>query len=613
MCGFVGKVNFNRDCYVDKSLIKAMCDSLEHRGPDDEGFFVNGNVGLGHRRLSIIDLDTGHQPIFNEDGSIVIVYNGELYNFSELKRDLLSNGHKFKTNTDTEVIVHLYEEHGESCLTRMNGMFSFALWDKNQEKLFLARDRIGIKPLNYYIDNDKVVFGSEIKAVVKDASVPNTIDLSSIDLYLSYGYIPAPFTIFENIRKLLPGHYMTVQNGQHRVKEYWNIKYDYQHNRRIEEDEENIFNILRSSVEMRLISDVPFGAFLSGGVDSSAVVGIMSQICDRPVKTFSIGFNEDEYNELDDARYIAELFKTDHHEEVVKPDAIELVPELVRYYDEPFADSSSIPTYYVSKLAREHVKVVLSGDGGDELFAGYTRYLTSQRDKAYLKLPEFIRCNLIGTLGQIMPKSVKGRNYFRYIAQDELQRYFSKISCFSDYRKRELYTNDFANSINRWIPDYIDDVKDKDIVTQYLYFDSKTYLPDDILVKVDKASMARSLEVRVPILDYRLIEYAATIPPDRKIKGINQKAIFKGALSKLLPDRVFTKKKHGFGVPLDKWFRNELKDYAYDNLLSKAASERGYFQKKNIRYILDEHQLGNRDNSFHIWALLFLELWHQQY
>lgn len=613
MCGFVGRINFDKRKGIDKAMIKSMCDTITHRGPDDEGYFIKENVGLGHRRLSIIDLNTGHQPIFNEDGSIVIVFNGEIYNFPELRKDLLSKGHDFKTKTDTEVIVHLYEEYHESCLQKLNGMFSFALWDDKNEKLFLARDRIGIKPLQYYYDNEKIVFASELKAIIKDYSIPRRVDGNSIDQYLSYGYIPCPSSIFKKVKKLLPGNYIVVERGEIKVKQYWNIRYEYQYNRSDEEDTENIIDILRSSVKMRLISDVPLGAFLSGGIDSSAVVGLMSQVSNQKIKTFTIGFNEDDYNELNDARLIAKEFNTEHYEEIVKPDSIKLLPELIWYYDEPFADSSAIPTYYVSKHASEHVKVALSGDGGDELFAGYLRYLTSDRDKLFLKLPDLLRCNLLGTIGRIMPKSFKAKNYFNYISLDDEKRYLSKVGCFSENRKNELYTDEFSNSIKPRKLDYFSEVMEQDLQTQYLYFDSKTYLPDDILVKVDKASMCRSLEVRVPILDYRLIEYSATIPPNKKIQGNNQKKIFKKALKHLLPDSVFTKKKHGFGVPLEHWFRNELKDFAYDALLSRNASERGYFKMPQVRYILDEHQKGSRDNSFFIWALLVLELWHKQF
>lgn len=612
MCGFAGRINFNKKTQIDRTLIKSMCDAIKHRGPDDEGFFIENNVGLGHRRLSIIDLNTGHQPMFNEDGSIVVVYNGEIYNFPELRKELLDKGHKFQSKTDTEVIIHLYEEYHESCLHKMNGMFSFALWDGQNEKLFLARDRIGIKPLLYSADDEKIVFGSELKAIIKDRSVSREIDFNSIDNYLRYGYIPSPHSIFKKVKKLLPGHYLTVQRGKLKIEQYWDIKYEYKY-RSDEEDAENILSLLRSSVEMRLISDVPFGAFLSGGIDSSSVVALMSQISNMPVKTFSIGFEEDNFNELDDARFIAKTFNTEHYEEIVHPDSIKLLPDLVNFYDEPFADSSAVPTYYVSALASRHVKMILSGDGGDELFAGYLRYLPSERDRMFLRLPEYIRRNVLGTIGRIMPRSFPGRNYFRYISQGDMERYLMSAGCFSEDRRNELYSGEFSASIERQDQDYAAKVADKDIVTQYLYQDSKHYLPDDILVKVDRASMAKSIEVRVPILDYRLIEYAATIPPEKKIRKDEQKAIFKKAVRNLLPDRVFTKKKQGFGVPLEKWFRGELKDFAYENLLSKDASERGYFQMKQVRYLLDEHQSGNRDNSHYIWTLLFLELWHRQF
>lgn len=613
MCGFAGRINFKKNHEIDKAEIKSMCDAIAHRGPDDEGYYIKGNVGLGHRRLSIIDLNTGQQPIYNEDKSIVIVFNGEIYNYRELRNELSQKGHLFKTETDTEVIVHLYEEYQESCVQKMNGMFSFAIWDSRNEKLFLARDRIGIKPLYYYTDKDKIVFGSEMKAIIQVKSVERQIDLSSIDQYLSFGYIPSPLSIFEKIKKLPPGHHLSIQGDSISMKKFWDIRYEYRYDRSEDEDAENIVEILKSSVQMRLVSDVPLGAFLSGGIDSSAVVAMMSKLINRPVKTFSIGFKEAKFNELEDARFIAKKFNTEHYEEIVDPDSVNLVPKLVWYYDEPFADSSAIPTYYVSRLAREHVTVVLSGDGGDELFGGYLRYITSNRDKLFLRLPARIRKDFLGAVGRILPNGFKGKNYFNYISLNDLQRYMVKVGCFPEHIKQKLYTRDFAASIGKKAPDHFSAVIEKDLVTKLMFYDCKTYLPDDILVKVDKASMARSLEARVPVLDYRLIEYAATIPPERKINGDNQKMIFKKALKQYLPERVFTKKKQGFGVPLEDWFRCELREMAYDTLLSNTALQRGYFQMNQVKYLLDEHQGGNRDNSFYIWALLMLELWHKQF
>ena len=616
MCGIVGKLNFHPDNPVEERLIKEMCSVITHRGPDDEGLYLNNNVGLGHRRLSIIDLHVGHQPIFNEDRSIVIVFNGEIYNYRELRDELLKKSHQFSTATDTEVIVHLYEEFGVECLQKLNGMFGFALWDNNERRLFVARDRIGIKPVYYYYNSEGFVFASELKAILKDNSINLKIDFNGIDSYLSYGYIPSPATIYKDTYKLLPGHYIIVKDKNVTTKKYWDIVYNYDYTRSKEDSVLQLQELLESAVKMHLVSDVPVGAFLSGGIDSSIVVALMSKIVARPVKTFSIGFEVDEFNETKDARMVADSFHTEHTELILKPDAVDLISKLAKLYDEPFADSSAIPTYIVSKLASQNVKVVLSGDGGDELFAGYTRYLDQDRDKRFLRLPDFIRGNILGLLGDILPPSFKGKNYFQYISKDPIERYIRRTLIFNEERKSLLYENDFKNEINSnsfMALNYLEKVKGCPPITQYLYLDSKMYLPEDILTKVDRASMAHSLEVRVPLLDYRLIEFAATIPPDQNINKLNQKIMLKEALSRVYPGYKFDKQKQGFGVPLERWFRHELKELCYDVLLSPSLFNRGYFKKKKLKALLDEHQTRDRDNSHLIWTLLCLELWHREF
>ena len=614
MCGIAGFYQFEGK-RPDKTLLRAMCDVITHRGPDEEGFYLDRHVGLGIRRLKIIDLATGQQPIHNEDKSIWTVFNGEIYNFRELREKLQSKGHRFYTNVDTEVIVHLYEEYGEDFVEKLNGMFGIAVWDRNLEKLILVRDRLGIKPLSYFLTDEKLVFGSEIKSLLIEGSLNRSISVSSLDYYLTFGYVPAPHSIFEGVRKLPPGHLLTYQKGKVHIRQYWDVPLNAE-SKAYSEDyyKEGLFDLLKTAVRRRLISDVPLGAFLSGGVDSGTIVGLMAQLMTQPVKTFSIGFEEEEFSELDDARIVARHFGTEHTEFVVKPNALELLPKLATSYDEPFADSSAIPTFYVSQLARQHVTVALSGDGGDELFGGYRRYVTDARDNFLEVLPSWIRTSLLGGISKQMPMFMRGKSYLHYMSQSVERQYLQRVSFFSPEIKSHLYSNDLKRHLGgadpvKWAKDFMDNVNGAALLPKMLYSDLKTYLPYDLLTKVDIASMAHSLEVRVPFLDHEVVEFAAQIPPQLKIQGDTSKYILKMAMKGLVPPEVLQKKKQGFAVPLARWFRSELKEFTYDNLTSTRFKSRGWFAQDAIEKMLARHQAGTADYSSIIWSLIFFETW----
>ena len=614
MCGIAGIYNTNKHS-VQKPQLQRMCDIIQHRGPDDEGYFVQRNIGLCMRRLSIIDVAGGHQPMYSEDRTIWTVLNGEIYNFRELKRDLQSRGHVFATESDTEVIIHLYEEYGENFVDHLNGMFAIALWDRNLQKLLLVRDRVGIKPLYYAEGKGQFLFASELKAILAAGTIERDVDYEALDLYLTYGYIPAPYTIFKSVRKLMPGHILRHEQGSLSAKKYWDLQFHESPEMDEHEWVDRILKTLKKSVKRRLMSEVPLGAFLSGGIDSSLVVALMSEMSDKPVNTFSIGFDENEFNELPAARMTSKHFGTNHTEFVVQPNALDIIPKLARGFDEPFADSSAIPTYYVSQLAREHVTVALSGDGGDELFGGYYRYVGNPLHQYTDSLPSFVRQSVIGKMGERLPAGFRAKQFLTSAGYAKEERYFEWIDVFSDAAREGLYqqqTREHLNGFNSHAlaTSKMAATKSSSHITRFCYFDLKTYLPDDILKKVDMTSMMHSLEVRVPILDHELIELSAQIPPDLKINNGDKKYIFKQAARRILPENILTRKKQGFAVPLKSWFRHELKDLAYDTLLSKKHAERGLFKEDNIQHMLDSHVSGKEDNSSMIWSLLSLELWH---
>jgi asparagine synthase (glutamine-hydrolysing) len=622
-----------------------MCDVLSHRGPDDEGMvFIKGGqyfevkkstpflhhengfeVGLGHRRLSIIDLSqAAHQPMCNEDGTIWIVFNGEIYNFQEIGKGLEEKGHLLKSKSDTEVILHSYEEWGVECLNHFRGMFAFAIWDSKLQRLFVARDRLGKKPVVYFCKNGRFGFGSEIKALLQIPWIERKVNGNAIHHYLTYQYIPSPETIFEGIKKLPPAHYLLYdRDGNFKIERYWRLNFDSSHHANTEPQElmDRIRTELEESVKLRLISDVPLGAFLSGGIDSSLIVGIMAKLSGNPVKTFSIGFEEKEFDELSYARLVSNYFSTEHHEFIVKPNAIEILPKLVWHYNEPFADSSAIPTYYVANLTKDFVKVVLTGDAGDENFAGYPRYLRSQWVAWFTNIPEKLRKDLLSNFLRMLSGFHRREKTLNRLAdfagslsKNQARNYAEQIKIFNAEEREDIYTEDFKKFVMGTDPlDFLiyrfEQSETKNLIEQLLYVDMNSYLPEDLLVKVDIATMANSLEARVPFLDHKFMEFIASIPPRLKLKGSKTKFILKAAFKDFLPEAIFNRKKMGFGVPVSRWFRNELKDYVYGILLDSKSLNRGYFTPEGIRRLLEDHANQRNDNSAKIWALLILEIW----
>jgi len=626
MCGICGVLYTEKDRYVNRSVVSEMCDTITHRGPDDVGIWVDKNVGMGMRRLSIIDLNTGKQPISNEDDTVWIVFNGEIYNHLELRRDLIAHGHKFKTMTDTEAILHAYEEYGEDCASKLNGMFAFAIYDLRANKLFIARDRIGIKPLYYYYDHNKLIFGSELKAILKADEIPKRIDLQALDNFLTFEYIPAPLSILQDVKKLLPGHSLTLSNNGLKIKKYWELNFSL--NGMVEgEIKQNIRELLADSVKIRLMSDVPLGAFLSGGIDSSSIVALMSQVMEQPVKTFSIGFEDSTYNELNYARLIAKTFNTEHHEFIIKPNAVELTENLIHFLDEPFGDFSIFPTYLVSKMAREYVTVVLSGDGGDELFAGYDPYIADRYYKTYSRIPALLRSKLIPDLAEMIPPSPKKKGLInkikRFVEGTKLPedlRHTRWMIFMLEHEKDLLYNKDMKSGLiekdsYKFIRNYFSNIKylQDDQTSQQLYVDIKTYLVDDILVKVDRMSMATSLEARVPFLDHRFVELSARIPSDMKLRNKQTKYILKKAMEDLLPHDILYRGKEGFSIPIKNWLKSDLKPMMTDVLAADKIKREGFFNVDYIEKLISEHLKGTRNHSHRLWALMMFEKWFDIY
>jgi asparagine synthase (glutamine-hydrolysing) len=625
MCGICGKMIFG-DIIPEKELIKKMCDTIRYRGPDDEGIHTEPHIGLGQRRLSIIDLDSqACPPLSNEDNSIWIVFNGEIYNFMSLRTQLQSLGHHFKTKTDTEVIIHLYEESGYACLEQLQGMFAFALWDKKKQILFCARDRFGKKPFCYTQTAKAFIFGSEIKAITADKDISIAPNMHAIDLYLSYQYVPSPFTAFQNIKKLRAGEYLTCDiHGNTIIKSYWQPKNMTPSTESKDSIKGEIISRLRKSVKKRMISDVPLGAFLSGGIDSGTIVALMAQESSRPVKTFSIGFEEESHNELPYARMVAKRYNTDHHEMIVKPNATEILPILVKHYNEPFADSSAIPTYYVSKMAREHVTVALSGDGGDESFAGYKAYTYLKNVEKWNTIPLSIRTMMAKSgknIIDLFPYNNKTSRIRRGLSMIESKNikelHLKSAMIIKQEEKSILYTkrmnemvfqNKCENPLERFPWNY-----GVSSIDWLMMHDQINYLPDCLMVKTDIVSMANSLEVRSPFLDHHFNQYVATIPVMYKHNGESGKVILKNAVRDLLPDAILNKPKTGFSIPLSKWFRGELVPLLRDTLLDEKFKKRGIFQYEVVSRMVNEHISSQRDWSNRLWALLFLELWFREF
>jgi asparagine synthase (glutamine-hydrolysing) len=620
MCGICGIFETEKGKMVQRATLKSMADTIRHRGPDDDGFYACDGIGLAHRRLSIIDLAGGHQPLANEDETVWIIFNGEIYNFEELNRRYLGSGHQFRTRSDTETIVHLYEELGEACFAELRGMFALALWDGRRKRLLLARDRLGKKPLYYSWDGSRVVFGSEIKALWKAGGLSKEIDPEAVSDYFSYLYVPAPKTIYRGIRKLRPAHYLVVEKSGIREVPYWDIRFDQ--TRQLTEDQwcEEFLAEFRTAVRSRLVSDVPLGAFLSGGVDSSSVVAVMNEF-QPPVTTCSIGFTTDGYDESSDARRFAGSLWANHFEHIVEPHAVKLLPKLAWHYDEPFADSSAVPTYYVSQVAREHVTVALSGDGGDENFAGYRRYkLTMWEDRLRSFVPTPVRRGVFGPLGQIYPKLdwaprvVRFKSTFQSLSRlSPLEGYYYGISCCPPALKSRLLAGDLRARLNGYdsvevLRYHYDRAGAGDPLSRIQYVDMKTYLVDDILVKVDRASMANSLEVRCPLLDHKLMELIAQIPPGLKLRNGQGKYIFKKALQRVLPPEILTRRKKGFSMPVAEWFRGELKEFAYSAIFQRPDD---ILDQRFMTQCWKQHQRGQRDWSAVLWSVLMFKLWQE--
>lgn len=610
MCGIAGLYGPGLESGAKERLVKLMTDRLEHRGPDGSGYLIDDHVALGHRRLSIIDLAGGDQPIFNEDESIAIVFNGEIYNYIELRQQLLARGHKFKTDSDTEVIVHLYEDKGVNCLDDLNGMFAFAIWDANKKVLFVARDRLGEKPLYYAEDKGKLYFASELKSLLEIQEISRELDLQAIDDYLSFGYVPAPRSSFKAIRKLPAAHYLTMSERGITLSSYWTIEFTEPSRRPEDQLIEELRDLVNSSIMMRLRSDVPVGSFLSGGVDSSLIVSHAAKLSTQQLSTFSIGFSEADFDELAYARQVAERYQTNHHEFIVDKIDADLFPRIVAHFDEPFADPSAFPTYYVTKQAAASVKVVLSGDGGDELFCGYRRYQRQRVDEWASMLPSAFRRAAFGTAASMMPDSMSGKGWMSRLSVDDAERWQRTIGIF-DSRERDRLWQPALRELRCGRPDYLAPFfeGDLDLTSKKMRADQNTYLCDDILVKVDRNSMWHSLEVRVPLLDHRIVEFANLMPIAMKYKN----GILKYPLKKLLEGKVspeiISRKKSGFAMPIKHWLKGEFNAFSRELLLSSDSKIHDYLDRGTVKALVDASQTSHRDLSRRVWSLLWLEQW----
>jgi asparagine synthase (glutamine-hydrolysing) len=626
MCGITGKLHFDPNQPADEAVIRQMTAALCHRGPDDEDVWTDGPIGFGQQRLAIIDLSpTGHQPMSNEDGTVWITYNGEIYNHCDLRTDLERRGHLYRGTSDTETILHLYEEYGRECVNHLRGMFAFALWDKRHHRLLLARDRFGQKPLLYAETADGLAFASEIKGLLQDQAISRDVDEIALHHYLTYGYVPAPMTAFRQIRKLPPASTLLWEDGYTSIERYWTLRYTPKLEISEEEAAEQLLALLREATRMRLMSEVPLGAFLSGGIDSSAVVALMAEAMSDPVKTFSIGFDDQTFTELHYARQIAERYSTDHHEFIVTPDALATLPELVWAYGEPYADSSALPTFYVARETRRHVTVALNGDGGDEAFAGYERYLAARLAAHYERLPRWLREGIVTSLAQRLPESTRRRDYVRHFKRFVLamggppeRRYARWIILMDNTTKERLYMPAFHAQMAEvdsltLLEQTFAATDSTSFIERAQFVDVHTYLPDDLLVKVDIATMIHSLEGRSPFLDHHLAEFAARLPANYKLRGRTPKHILKRALRDHLPKSILHRDKQGFGIPVGRWFRGKMGTVAYRVLLDPRTLRRGILDGDAVRAFLDEHTEGRANHGYRIWELLFLELWFRTY
>jgi asparagine synthase (glutamine-hydrolysing) len=630
MCGIAGIVTTSTERPIDSltGSLREMCRIMAHRGPDAEGFWSDDRAALGHRRLAIIDLtDSGRQPMTNEDGTLWITFNGEIYNFHELRDELVGHGHVFRSQSDTEAILHAYEQWGDDCVSHLRGMFAFAIWNTVTGKLVAIRDRRGKKPFFYSWDGRVFRFASELAAIVDDPSISREPDPQAIDYYLTWGYVPAPRTAFAAVHKLPPGNVLTLDTKAPApkpcIRRYWDLPYLPKSKLSFEDAKAELRELLTESVRVRMISDVPLGAFLSGGVDSSIVVGIMATLSDKPVKTFSIGFRDAAYNELDHARRIADKWSTDHHEFIVEPDAVGILPMLVRHYGEPYADSSAVPTYYVSQITRNEVTVALNGDGGDECFLGYERYLANQISEYIQRIPGASLAT--GLLKKVLPDSVESKSMFNRIHRflnvamlPEADRYAHWIGYFGESSKKSMYLEQFAHQVNLREPlDWYDRIVGAQpglsAVERANLADYHGYLPYDLLVKVDIATMANSLEARSPLLDHKLLEFAARLPQNYKLKGRKTKWILREAFADMLPPENVNRRKAGFGMPIGSWYRGDMRPFLEDHLLSDSAIIRSYIDGKAIDRIVLDHLNQKANHTYRIWTLLMLEMWHREF
>jgi asparagine synthase (glutamine-hydrolysing) len=626
VCGIAGYLAIDRDPREANALVRAMTDALQHRGPDAAGLHQDGPVVLGHRRLAIQDLSAeANQPMLSADGDVAVVFNGEIYNFQALAEGLRRNGVRLRTRSDTEVLLELYRQQGLSFVEQLRGMFAFALWDRPRRRLVLARDRLGKKPLFFHHGPRGFGFASELGALLADGDIARQVDPRALHAYLALGFVPTAHCIISGVRKLAPGTLAVLEGGQLREERYWKLRFAPRV-RPVRELIEELRHHLFESVKLRLISDVPLGAFLSGGIDSSAVVAVMSRVGARPVKTFSIGFDEKDYSEVTFARQVARLYETEHHEEILRPQAAELFPKLVRCYGEPFADPSALPSYLLSQMTRRHVTVALSGDGGDEAFAGYTRYVHEKMARLFQTLPRALLLPIARFIERRFPGRGAGplgevgaavRTHARRVQMAEVPRYCAQFGNFTREQLEAVCTPALqtagASAAESWFEQLLDEGSATDALARLLELDTKAYLVDDIFTKVDIASMANSLEVRCPLVDHTLIEFAATIPSDLKMKGFRGKWLLRRALGDLLPRNILYRRKRGFGIPHARWLRGELRPLLRDTLLSPRVYQRGHLQRAAVERLIDEHDSGRVNHGMRLWNLLWLELWHQTF
>jgi len=621
MCGIAGIYNLKENP-VDSFLLKKMVDALSHRGPDDGGVYINKNVGLGHRRLSVIDISVaGRQPMANEDGTLRVVFNGEIYNFQKIRRDLEKIGHQFKSKTDTEVILHSFEEWGHECVKKFDGMFAFAIFNEKNRSIFLARDRLGEKPLYYFLNKEKFVFGSEIKAILEDRSIPRIIDGQGMINYFTFGHSIAPDTIYRGIKKLLPSHYLFLKNGEISICEYWDAALPSRKEDKGEEYYKNrIRELFEEGVKDELVSNVPLGAFLSGGIDSSSVVAMMAKNGVSPLRTFSVGFDiaGKEFNELADAKIVANHFKTEHHELFLKePDLINILNKIVYHYDEPFGDAAAFPVFYLSQFAKKYVTVVLTGEGGDEIFGGYRRFVAESNRSKTLLFNRLFKSSIFKKSIELLPGLRSAKKFIQTMPiEDDLTRYTNWLAFFS----KDMISNLFNPELPAFKEDplkiykkYFFRYQPENLLDKILYLDQKIWLPDCYLEKIDKASMAFGLETRSPILNHHLVDFANSIPAKYKIKGFKTKYILKEAMKDILPKKILKKRKHGLAVPTNIWFKGKLKNYLFEIIFDKKTKSRGYFNFEYMEKLYKNYQNKNQPLDSQFWLILNFELWHRQF